>query len=216
MSGFWRLHPIAEWHANCVLEMKSAALKILAVSGVALAAYPIVTSYRQEPVTSPQLPQIIRPSEFPAQSLPSKPAKPETAFSLSLPPQMASGAGNFAIIKPDSSGHFIAKASINGIALPLLFDTGASIIALSFEDATKLGIRLLPTDFRAQIQTANGFAIAAEVTLREVRVEGIMIQDVSAMVLPPGKLETSLLGRSFWGRLRTGFSYAAGNLVLKN
>jgi len=196
--------------------MKSTALKILAVGGVALAAYPIVTSFQPDSGAAQQLPQIIRPSQSAALPDVMKPAKPETALSLTMPSQNTSGVGNFAIIKPNSSGHFIAKAAINGVALSLLFDTGASIIALSYEDAIKLGFRLNPGDFRAQIQTANGFAAAAEITLKEVRIDGIMISDVPAMVLPPGKLETSLLGRSFWGRLKTGFSYAAGNLILKN
>ena len=196
--------------------MKSAALKILAVGGVVLAAYPIVTSIRPDSETAPQLPRILRPSQSPLPLVGTKPTKPETALSLAMPAQNSSGASNFAIVKPDPAGHFVAKTSINGVSLPLLFDTGASIIALSYEDATKLGYRLNPLDFRAQIQTANGIAPAAEITLKEVRIDNISISDVPAMVLPPGKLEMSLLGRSFWGRLKTGFSYAAGNLILKN
>lgn len=97
-----------------------------------------------------------------------------------------------------------------------MFDTGASIMALSYEDAVKLGYRLGGHEFRAQVQTANGLTQAAEITLKEVRIESISVTDVPAMVLPPGKLETSLLGRSFWGRLKIGFSYTAGNLILKN
>lgn len=196
--------------------MKTAALKILAVSGVALAAYPIATSFRAGPDSVAKLPAINQSNQSDGTAAPRKPAKPETALSLTIPQQNSTVSTSFAVIKPDPNGHFIAKANINGVALPLLFDTGASIIALSYEDAVKLGIRLNPGDFRTQIQTANGFAAAAEITLKEVRVDGIAISDVPAMVLPPGKLETSLLGRSFWGRLKTGFAYASGNLILKN
>lgn len=194
--------------------MKSAALKFLAVGGVALAAYPVVTSLRPDKSASPQLPEIIRPAQ-PSAPQPAK--KPETALSLTAPSTSGNNSVSVSVvIRPDASGHFIAKAMINGAPIPVLFDTGASIVALSYEDAIKLGIRISANDFRSQIQTANGIAPAAEVTLKEVRVDAISIQDVPAMVLPPGKLETSLLGRSFWGRLKTGFAFTGGNLILKN
>ena len=194
-----------------VLDMKSAALKFLAVGGIALAAYPVVTSLRPDQTSSPQIPEVIQSAQPNPQS---SSKKPETALSLTSP-STPTGSTQV-IIRPDSSGHFITKALINGISIPVMFDTGASIVALSYEDALKMGFRLGNSDFRVQIQTANGLTQAAEILLKEVRVGGISIAEVPAMVLPPGKLETSLLGRSFWGRLKTGFSYTAGNLVLKN
>ena len=193
--------------------MKSAAFKFLAVGGIALAAYPVVTSLRPERSTSQQLPQIIRPNVS-AHTLPAK--KPETALSLTTPSPSLGNLGMPVIIRPDPAGHFTTTAIINGASIPVLFDTGASIMALSFEDSIKLGLRLGVNDFRSQIQTANGLAPAAEILLKEVRIEGITISDIPAMVLPPGKLEISLLGRSFWGRLKTGFSFTGGNLILKN
>lgn len=202
-------HHVAD---KCVLAMKSAALKILAVGGVALAAYPVVTSLRPDKPTAPQLPEIIRPNT----SIPAQSKKPETALSLSSSTASGNSLGVSVIIKPDPSGHFIAKAAINGATIPVLFDTGASIMALSFEDSVKLGFQLTTKDFRSQIQTANGIAPAAEILLKEVRIDAIAIQDVPALVLPPGRLETSLLGRSFWGRLKTGFAFTGGDLVLKN
>lgn len=193
--------------------MKSAALKFLAVGGVALAAYPVVTGLRPDQSPPAQLSEIIRPNLRPA---PQPAKKPETALSLTTPNPSGNGLGVAVIVRPDASGHFVTKAVINGVAIPVLFDTGASIIALSYDDSVKIGIRVSANDFKSQIQTANGLAPAAEITLKEVRVDAISLQDVPAMVLPPGRLETSLLGRSFWGRLRTGFSFTGGNLILKN
>lgn len=210
--AFGGLYPFAYVPKFFVLEMKSAALKFLAVGGIALATYPVVTSLRPDQSAAPQLPELpiaSAPAQLPA---PSSVKKPETALSLTT----ATASGASVIIRPDPSGHFMTQAKINGIAIPVMFDTGASIMALSFEDAFRLGIRLGAPDFRSQIQTANGLTQAAEVTLKEVRIDAIAISDVPAMVLPPGKLETSLLGRSFWGRLKTGFSYTGGNLILKN
>lgn len=193
--------------------MKSAALKFLAVGGIALAAYPVVTSLRPDQTSAPQLPEIIRPSQINPNTVVKK---PETALSLSTPSLSGTTIGAQVVIRPDQSGHFVTKAQINGTSIPMMFDTGASIVALSYEDAVRLGFRLGGNEFRSQIQTANGMVQAAEIALKEVRIEGISVVDVPAVVLPPGKLETSLLGRSFWGRLKTGFSYTAGNLILKN
>jgi aspartyl protease family protein len=198
--------------------MKSAVLKFLAFSGIAIAAYPVVTTFRATPVSSELSPDIASSSPSALVSPPPASQRPATALTLTPTPQNANplGLGNFVVIRPDANGHFVTKAMINGITIPLMFDTGATIVALSFEDAIKLGMHISAADFRSQVQTANGLAPAAEFTLKDIRIDGISVENVPAMVLPPGKLETSLLGRSFWGRLKTGFSYAAGNLILKN
>lgn len=196
--------------------MKSAVLKILAVSGVALAAYPVIASFKPDASVSSKLPDIIRPKSDTQATANQQSATSQTVLSLTLPTQNQRMSDNSVMIKPNVAGHFIAKTTINGISIPLMFDTGASIVALSYEDAVKLGIRLNNNDFRTKIQTANGTTNAAEITLKEIRLENIVITDVPALILPAGKLETSLMGRSFWGRLKTGFSYASGNLILKN
>jgi len=195
--------------------MKSAALKILAVFGVAVAVYPVVTNLRPDRSNSAQLQYNADPqSDSKPYSNPVR--QPETALSLYPAQQVGPNSASSVLIRPDSSGHFVTKAVINNIEIPVMFDTGASIMALSYEDATKLGLRLGAKDFRSQIQTANGLTQAAEITLSEIRIDTISIRNVAALVLPPGKLQTSLLGRSFWGRLNTGFSYASGNLILRN
>ena len=208
----WEGHRVAD---KCVLDMKSAALKILAVVGVAVAVYPVVTNLRPDRSNSAQL-QSNSGAETETPSNSKSPKQPETALSLYPAQPIYQNGSSSVLIRPDSSGHFVTKAIINNIEIAVMFDTGASIMALSYEDATKLGLRLGAKDFRSQIQTANGLTQAAEVTLAEIRIDTISIRNVAALVLPPGKLQTSLLGRSFWGRLQTGFSYASGNLILKN
>ena len=64
------------------------------------------------------------------------------------------------------------------------------------------------------ISTANGIVAAASVRLAEVKVGDIAVRGVEALVLPPGKLGTSLLGMSFLKRLG-GFEIAQGRLILK-
>ena len=63
------------------------------------------------------------------------------------------------------------------------------------------------------MSTANGSVNAAPVTLREVRIDRIVLRDVDAVVLPQGRLSGSLLGMSFLRRLAS-FEVSKGRLVL--
>ena len=100
-------------------------------------------------------------------------------------------------------GQFEAPVEIDGQRVSMMVDTGATLVTLSFEDADRLGIRPLPSDFRDWVNTANGRAAVARVTLREVRVGPIALQNVDALVGSRGALNTSLLGMTFLGRLRS-------------
>ena len=99
-------------------------------------------------------------------------------------------------------GHFHADAQINGRSVPVLVDTGATLVAMSYEDAQSAGISVRPDDFRYVSNTANGQARFARVTLDTVRIGSVSVHNVAAAVSQPGKLNTTLLGMSFLGQLR--------------
>lgn len=117
------------------------------------------------------------------------------------------------VLAADQRGHFTAEAVVNGTPLALLVDTGASVVALSEEDAHRAGIRPFPSDFTVQISTANGPALAAPVIIQELALGDISVRDVRAMVLQRGKLSGSLLGMSFLSRL-SAFQVQGNKLVL--
>lgn len=101
-----------------------------------------------------------------------------------------------------SDGHYYADAEINGWRLKhMLIDTGATYVALSYEDAANLGIYPGPGDYKYETRTANGTAHVAAVTLREVRLGEIVVENVQAVVGERGMLDVSLLGMSFLSRL---------------
>ena len=114
----------------------------------------------------------------------------------------------------DLAGHFVLHPSLDGRRVRMMVDTGASLVALTHEDAALAGIRLQPRDFTRRVHTANGVAELAPVRIREVRVGDIVVRDVEALVSQPGRLGVSLLGMSFLRRLK-GFEIAAGRLTLK-
>lgn len=99
------------------------------------------------------------------------------------------------------TGHFETTARINGRPVEVLVDTGATLVALTWEDARRAGIYLSDSDFKHRVGTANGTARVAIVTLADVAIEDIIVHDVRAAVAEPGKLETTLLGMTFLGRL---------------
>jgi clan AA aspartic protease (TIGR02281 family) len=118
-------------------------------------------------------------------------------------------------LKADNSGHYFAAADINGTTIPVVVDTGASGVALSYEDAEKVGLRPHVLECDTQINTANGIVKAARVKLRRVEVDNVRVRNVDGVVLPEGALRGSLLGMSFLGRL-SSFRIENGILYLKN
>lgn len=127
------------------------------------------------------------------------------------PSPSAKGHATQIVRGPD--GHYWAQADIDGRAVRVLVDTGASVVALTREDATRLGLRLKPADFTQQVQTASGTARAASVTLERVAVAGASVEDVEALVVEVG-LSHSLLGMSYLGRL-SRFEATPAGLTLR-
>jgi aspartyl protease family protein len=118
-------------------------------------------------------------------------------------------------LKADSRGHFITTVDINGSSIKVLVDTGATTVALSYEDAQDVGLRPSSLDFNIPVSTANGVAMAAQVKIDKISIDGIEVEDVEGMVTQEGALDGTLLGMSFLSRLDS-FKVEDGILILKN
>lgn len=114
-----------------------------------------------------------------------------------------------------SGGHFITMADINGRDIKVLVDTGATAVALSYEDAELAGLKPNSLDFDVSISTANGEGKAARVKLRHVMINNVKVRDVEGLVLQEGAMKGTLLGMSFLSRLKS-FTVSDGKLILKN
>ena len=117
-------------------------------------------------------------------------------------------------IDAERNGHFNTEADINGRPIEVMIDTGATMVALSYEDAEAAGIYLNERDFTRSVSTANGIARVAPVTLDRVSIGDITVRNVPAAVAERGRLKTSLLGMSFLSRL-SRFDMRSGRLVLQ-
>ena len=117
-------------------------------------------------------------------------------------------------IEAERNGHFNIEADINGRSIPVMIDTGATMVVLSYEDAERAGLLLSDKDFTRSVSTANGVARVAPVTLDRVSIGNITVRDVPAAVAESGRLRTSLLGMTFLSRL-SRFDMRSGRLVLQ-
>lgn len=116
-------------------------------------------------------------------------------------------------LRGDGRGHFQANAQINGRTIDVLVDTGATLVALTYEDAQAAGVAPRADEYRYISQTANGEARFARVRLDEVRIGSISVRNVDAAVSQPGRLNTTLLGMSFLRNVR--FESQGGVLTLE-
>jgi aspartyl protease family protein len=98
-----------------------------------------------------------------------------------------------------SGGHFMADGQINGGDIRFLVDTGATTVAIPASAANRLGI-----DYRkgrrGTSQTAAGLAEVYVVRLDSIRVGGIELLNIEAVVMERG-LDVALLGNSFLNRM---------------
>jgi aspartyl protease family protein len=102
-----------------------------------------------------------------------------------------------------TGGNFGVVAQINGARVAFVLDTGASSVVLTQEAAKAAGLPLEVLSYSVTIDTANGRARAAPVTLDRLSVGGIEERAVPALIAQPGQLRTNLLGMSFLNRLES-------------
>lgn len=146
---------------------------------------------------------------------PDRPAAPDPAASAIAIPAPPPASGRSERLAKARNGHFAAEARINGVAMRMLVDTGASLVVLNEDDAARAGIRPFPGDYKHRLSTANGVTLGARSILREVRLGSIVVRDVDAVILKREALATGgLLGMSFLSRLG-GFETSADIMVLK-
>jgi len=112
------------------------------------------------------------------------------------------------------NGHFMARGEVNGQALRLLVDTGASTVVLKPADAERAGVDTGALSFTVAVSTANGTTYAAPARLRSIAVGPIELHDVEALIAQPGALKENLLGMSFLRRLRS-YEFSGDFLTLR-
>ena len=104
------------------------------------------------------------------------------------------------VLSVGPGGHFTAAGTINGRPVQFMVDTGATLVSMGRDEASRLGIDLKDTR-TAYTQTANGAVPVQLVTLSRVRIGEIELVNVGAAVVPR-PMPMVLLGNSFLTRLQ--------------
>ena len=100
-------------------------------------------------------------------------------------------------------GEFSLKARINGVAAPMVIDTGATSVVLTWETAKAIGVPTEMLEYNVDLETAGGHTKAARLTLERLSVGKLVEKSVPALVVPRGHMKTNLLGMSFLDRLES-------------
>ena len=100
-------------------------------------------------------------------------------------------------------GEFALHARINGVNAPMVIDTGATSVVLTYETARAAGLPLELLEYDVDVETAGGHTKAARLTLDRLAIGKLEERSVPALVVPHGQMKTNLLGMSFLDRLES-------------
>jgi aspartyl protease family protein len=112
------------------------------------------------------------------------------------------------------AGEFAIHARINGVTAPMVIDTGATAVVLTYETAKAIGLPLELLEYDVDVETAGGHTKAARLTLDRLAIGRLVERSVPALVVPHGQMKTNLLGMSFLDRLES-WEVRADQLVLR-
>lgn len=108
--------------------------------------------------------------------------------------------GGETVLERVSDGHFYAEAHVDGLPVLFLVDTGASVVALTAEDAIDAGLHWEDADLQMIGHGANGPVQGVRTTIKEMELGGFRSRNVEAVIVPQG-LQISLLGQSFLSQI---------------
>lgn len=134
-----------------------------------------------------------------SQTAPAPDAQASTSANLTETaptPAPQSGWSDDVALPRAGDGHFYAEVLLDMAPTRMLVDTGASMIALTEDDALAAGVYWDASELTTVAQGASGPVRGVFVTLPQVALGGIEAHDVAAIVVPEG-LPVSLLGQSF-------------------
>lgn len=131
-----------------------------------------------------------------------------------LVPGMIVDQGGAVVVTRGQDGMFVVEGEVNGAKVRFIFDTGASGLSLTAEDARRAGISTTEADYTVTTSTANGLAKVAPVLIERVAVGSIAFSRIPATISKPGALRRSLLGHAFLDRLAS-YEVRGDQLILR-
>jgi len=115
------------------------------------------------------------------------------------------------VLEREDNGHFFTVADVNGEPIRMVVDTGATEIALTEEDARRIGVDFDPGQYEVVGTGASGAIRGQEVLLDDVVLDGKKVSGLHALVLEG--LTISLLGQNYLRHMDV--SIAGDTMTLK-
>ena len=106
-------------------------------------------------------------------------------------------------IPRSQGGEYALRAKINGVMAPMVIDTGATSVVLTWETAKAIGLPIEMLEYNVDLETAGGHTKAARLTLDRLAVGKLVEKSVPALVVQRGQMRVNLLGMSFLDRLES-------------
>lgn len=123
-------------------------------------------------------------------------------------------AANEATIRRENDGHYWTRADVDGSNIKFLVDTGASVVALNWNDAKRLRIDLDDLTYNNRVSTAGGQVMAASVVIERISIGNVEVKDIDALIMQEDLLENSLLGMSFLGELYS-YEFKGNTMIIR-
>lgn len=110
------------------------------------------------------------------------------------------GGAREVVIPASGGGHFVVNGAINGRAVQMMVDTGATLVTLSADEAQRVGLDYQRGQ-RGMTQTANGPVPVWVVSITSLRIGDVELANVNAAVVP-APMPGVLLGNSALSRFQ--------------
>lgn len=105
------------------------------------------------------------------------------------------------VLNRRANGHYYVDGLVNGRETHFLIDTGATHVAITLDDAKRIGLDIDPGDFDYVGQGAGGPVRGQQVMIDRIVIGGRVVTNVRAAVVEG--LTTNLLGQSVLSQLGT-------------
>jgi aspartyl protease family protein len=118
-----------------------------------------------------------------------------------LAASVSSSGAHQTLLERSSSGHFYVDGDVNDSLVHFVVDTGADTVALTVNDARRIGIDFSEAEFQPIGRSASGTIMGKEVMLDSISIDGKSVQQVRALIC--SGLDVSLLGQTYLSRIGT-------------
>jgi aspartyl protease family protein len=115
-------------------------------------------------------------------------------------------------LEREPGGHFFVNGKVDGNPVRFVIDTGATTVALTTEDARRIGLQFSEDEFDVVGRGASGDVWGKEFTFKKVSVEGKDVTHVRGAVLKD--LDVSLLGQTYLSRI-TAVQMNGDSMILR-